>query len=144
MSNAKRKAYAEYRETKVDFTEPTVKRLREEIASTTREMDAFWAKHCHLIEFLPKKYQTADAVVFMLESVKNLRADTLTDVINLYEEELFRRAQLKSTKQIAQMQQQFNEQMLEAMQDIERGQETLQSDLRIVQAMQVYDIITKQ
>ena len=106
-------------------------------------MNKFWREHCHHLTFLPEKYQTVDAVVFMLESIRNLRADTLTAVINLYEDELYKRKQQEASMQLLYIQKQQNEQLQNAIHTIEQSQDLLHSDLQSVQALQFFDLISK-
>lgn len=82
-----KKATAKYEKLKVDFEEKN-KILEDEINRLKEELDAFLGENGKYIEFLPVDYQTVHAVCFMLKSVKNLRADTLKEAINLYDQEL--------------------------------------------------------
>lgn len=83
----------------------------------------FLEKNSHRIEFLPVDYQTADAAGFMLQAVKNLRADSLKEAINLYAEELKHRERMAA----AERQRIQNEEMMYAMQMLNMNMENMTS-----------------
>ena len=83
----------------------SVKNATEEIEKINAEENKFQELYKTLISFLPEKYHTPHAVSFMLEAVKNLRTDSLTGAINLYEEELRWMKTQKTIEQQMKMQQ---------------------------------------
>ena len=96
-----------------------------------------------LLEFLPEKYRNIHATTFMLEALQNLRADTLKEVINLYEAELSNIKMYNQTQLEMQLQQQHMEAIQNVMQDIHTNQESIRSDLFQMKAIQFYDTINK-
>ena len=62
--------------------------LSNEYNKRKQDRDQYTNENWHHLDFLPKPYQNAHAVAFMLDAVHNLRADTLKEAINLYEQEL--------------------------------------------------------
>ena len=55
---------------------------------------------------VPQDYATIDAIEFMVTALMNLRADSLKEAINLYEEHLHRQEMLESQNQIIDLTQQ--------------------------------------
>ena len=83
------------------------------------------------------------AVAFMLEAVKNLRADTLTGVINLYEEELRWRKTQSAIAQQTMLQQRQSACLNNMLNEIADNQETLHADLRSIQVLQTMELFNK-
>ena len=133
----------EYETTKQEIIDPAIKKNNEKIKKIEEDLAWFWELHKSLIEFLPEKYQTLDAVAFMLESVKNLRANTLTDVINLYEEECRWRITQATITQQAMLQQLQSQRLNDTLREIEQNQQNLHSDLQSIQTMQLFDMIKR-
>ena len=131
----------EYETTKREITDPAIIKSNEDIRKIENDMVSFWNLYKPLIEFLPEKYQTIDAIGFMLESVKNLRANTLTDVINLYEEELRWRKTQAAIAEQSMLQQLQNQRFNDTLYEIEQNQQKLHSDLQNIQAMQFFDMM---
>ena len=112
-----------------------------EIARIEAESNKFWATYKPLIDFLPEKYQTLEAVAFMLESIKNLRAHTLTEVINLWEAELKDIERLSAMRSMAEAQRIQNERVMSALAAVQENQAALHSDLQTVKTMQAIDLM---
>ena len=112
-----------------------------ELKKISTETEEFNAKHGHFLDFLPAKYHNIEAISFMLEAVSNLRADTLKEVINLYEEELHHRNLERIAENNMRMQQLQNERMIYAMNQINENQERINSNLRDIKTMQIFDIV---
>lgn len=73
-------------------------------------------------ELIPADYATLDAATFFLTAVKNKRADTLKEAINLYEHEKHNRAMLD-----------FQQQEMDLLhQSVELGQEQLNAQQKIL------------
>ena len=113
-------ATQKYEELKVDFEEKN-KILEDEINRLREELDAFLAENKKHLEFLPVDYQTVHAVGFMLKAVQNLRADTLKEAINLYDQEL----KHLEAMAVAERQRLQNENMIYAMQLLNRNMESM-------------------
>lgn len=115
-----KKATAKYENLKADFEEKN-KILEDEINRLREELDAFLAENKKHLEFLPVDYQTVHAVGFMLKAVQNLRADTLKEAINLYDQEL----KHLEAMAVAERQRLQNENMIYAMQLLNRNMESM-------------------
>ena len=125
---------AEYKAEEEKYTD-LLKKSTEELNGITAEINEFNANHGHFLDFLPEKYRSIEAIGFMLEAVYNLRADTLKEVINLYEAEL-------RDRNIARMQHLQNERMLYAVSQINDNQERINSTLQEIKTLQFVDIMT--
>ena len=62
-----------------------IEQEKQEIQSV---LDTYSGKAEEYISFLPEDYRNLQAIGFMLQAVKNCRADTLKEAINLYELEI--------------------------------------------------------
>ena len=82
-----KRAKKEYEELKVTTAERNLE-LSNEYNTRKQDREQYASENWHHLDFLPKPYQNAHAVAFMLDAVHNLRADTLKEAINLYEQEL--------------------------------------------------------
>ena len=132
-----KKATAKYEKLKVDFEEKN-KILEDEINRLKEELDAFLGENGKYIEFLPVDYQTVHAVCFMLKSVKNLRADTLKEAINLYDQELKHLEAMAA----AERQRLQNESMLYAMELLNMNMEHMnENQARTNQILRSIDTI---
>ena len=118
-----------------------MRNLRETHECILKDLDAFLEQETHFLEVVPSKYRHMDAVIFMLECVKNLRALNLTDAINLYETELHQRSLRGILQSAAEQQKLMHEQTMLAMAEIQSNQERVHNDLQAVTALQVADMI---
>lgn len=108
------------------------------------EFEKMWKLAAECYDFLPTKYQEVTPVVFMLDAVKSLRADTLKEAINLWEAELKWMAEQQQKRQFEAIRQRQNAQMMAALSEIESNQEQLNSNLRDIKVMQYIDYYNKQ
>lgn len=113
--------------------------LNEEIARIENELRTHYAEKARCVDFVPPDYRTIDAIGFMLKAVENLRADTLKEAINLYDTELKHRQMMEQ----AEIQRIQNENMMYAMEQINREQRETNRNLRTTQILQTIDILTK-
>lgn len=90
-----------------------------------------------LIQFLPSNYRNPQAVGFMLKAIENLRANTITEVINLYELELHHLEQERILNNNAEIMRYNNE----LMESLNRNQERINSNLQITQALQIFNML---
>ena len=105
----------------------------------------YWNRNVDLLSFLPDDYRTLHAVGFMLKAVKNLRADTLKEAINLYDQEL----KHLETMAAAERQRLQNEELLYTMELLNLNMETMNAnqeranrkldDISFMQTMQIFD-----
>ena len=117
-----------------------------EIVRTINSLEEYLNKYsednAHFLSFLPNPYHNLHAVGFMLQALERLRADNLTDVINLYEQELHHLEQMQVLNQTAEMQRIHNSNMLYAMEAVQRNQARINSNLTNIQMLQIMDILT--
>ncbi len=92
-SNKKLEKYVQERETKIKEVEKKENQLMD---------DAFW----NFMDSFPQKYQYAIAMTNIAGYFENLRADSLKEALNLYEEQLHRWKLEQSAMQAVQLQQQ--------------------------------------
>ena len=94
-----------------------------------------------LLAFLPETYRNAEAACYMLLAVKDGRADTLKEAMNLYEEQLHRWKMEKLAANSARMQQIHMASMQAALQEISNNQSQIQDQLSTVTALQITDML---
>lgn len=91
-----------------------------------------WTKeNKRLLEFLPHDYRELVAVSFMMNAVKNCRADTLKEAVNLFEEEKHHWAQMQALQQVAQIQTEYYQLTLA---ELERNSAVLE-DIRYMETI---------
>ena len=91
-----------------------------------------WTKeNKRLLEFLPHDYREIVAVSFMMNAVKNCRADTLKEAVNLFEEEKRHWAQMQALQQVAQIQTEYYQLTLA---ELERNSAVLE-DIRYMETI---------
>ena len=108
-----------------------------EIARLNTENSQLKASEPEVLAFLPETYCTTQATCYMLLAVKDGRADTLKEAMNLYEEQLHRWKMEKLAADSARMQQI----QLEAMQELAANQEQIQTQLSVITALQIADML---
>ena len=123
--------------------EDDVKNKADEAAIAQLEADAVTLQKAakELLAFLPDTYRNAEAACYMLLAVKDGRADTLKEAMNLYEEQLHRWKMEKLAANSARMQQIHMEAMQSAMQEITNNQQQIQGQLSTVTALQMADML---
>ena len=123
--------------------EDEVKSKADEAAIAQLEADAVTLQEAatELLTFLPETYRNAEAVCFMLLAVKDGRADTLKEAMNLYEEQLHRWKMEKLAANSARMQQIHMASMQAALQEISNNQSQIQDQLSTVTALQITDML---
>ncbi len=139
----KNKAMKEYQRVEAEIT-PLMDEIEKNIDELRNTLRRYANENDYLINFLPSCYRNPDAIGFMLRAVENYRANTLTDVINLYEQELHYREQeriMNNLNSAIQEQNRQNENILYAMDSISRNQERMNSNLQFVQAMQFINML---
>ena len=115
---------------------PAIARANEEIERLSKEEKQLWLKNEHYLEFLPNRYRTEIAVSFMMSAIKNYRADTLKEAINLYEEAVAQWKIEKILSDSAKMRQKQFEYMSEAVREIENNQKILYQELQDIRYRQ--------
>ena len=130
-----KRATAEHEEFKAQMEEE-IAELNEQIKTIHSDLNEYMTAKQHYLEFLPSSYRNIMAVGFMMEAVQNLRADTLKEAINLYEQELKHQAAMEA----AEMQRMQNENMLHAM---ELAQSTLDANNAILEDIRLREYIDR-
>ena len=113
--------------------------VHNDIQRFTALKEQYWNDNYRFVQFLPPRYHNPQAVSFMLQAIENLRADNLTDAINLYEQELHHLEQMRVLNNHVEMQRLYHESISYAMETIKRNQELIKSDLRFIQTIQMID-----
>lgn len=123
--------------------EKVCKKLKDEINVLTEEKNQYITKNSHIMEFLPKSYHNVYAVSFMLVAIKNCRADTLKEVINLYEDELHH-LELKNELENASRIQKMNAEYVEAaLYEISAYQQNINDNVEDIQRRQYIESLRK-
>lgn len=123
--------------------EDEAKNQADEAAIAQLEADAVTLQKAakELLAFLPETYRTSEAACYMLLAVKDGRADTLKEAMNLYEEQLHRWKMEKLAANSARMQQIHMATMQSAMQEIANNQQQIQDQLSAMTALQITDMM---
>lgn len=109
---------------------PTINQANADIEMLSATEERLWEKNQFYLEFLPIRYRTEIATSFMLSAVKNSRADTLKEAINLYENTIAQWKLEKILSDAVQMQRKHFEYMTTAAQEIAQNQQILHRDLQ--------------
>lgn len=120
-----------------------ISQINNDIREVEKARNEYARENSHYFNFLPAHYHNESAIAFMLQALENMRADTLKEVINLYEYELHLRRQEQILEDHAYAQRLHNEQMEYLMASINRSQENMRSDMQFMAAMQAIDILTR-
>ena len=123
--------------------EDEAKNQADEAAIAQLEADAVTLQKAatELLAFLPETYRNAEAACYMLLAVKDGRADTLKEAMNLYEEQLHRWKLEKLAANSARMQQIHMASMQAALQEISNNQSQIQDQLSTVTTLQITDML---
>ena len=108
-----------------------------------REKAEFLKSQTQILAFLPADYQNLHAVGFMLTAIKNCRADTLKEAINLYESELQRMAMMDEIHRESQKQMMQAETLAMALEEIAQNQEAIDSNLDAIRRQQYFEYLHK-
>ena len=108
-----------------------------------KEKAEFLKSQAPILSFLPPDYQNLHAVGFMLTAVKNCRADTLKEVINLYESELNRIEMMDKINRESQKHRMQAEALAMALEEIAQNQELIDSNLDAIRRQQYFEYLHK-
>ncbi len=136
----KNNAIKEHLEVKSQI-EPLIVKKENELRELHTQFKQYIEESNQILAFLPVTYQNLKAIGFMISALENLRADNLTDVINLYEQELHYLAQMQVLRQTQAMQKIHSENMLHAITAIQKNQDRINSNLKKIKALQTIDIL---
>ena len=81
---------------------PTCEKIRAQIDALRQEQRDYVSRNFDMIRFIPEAYRDRVAIPFMEQVVRNGRADTLKEAINLYEEQLHRWALERQAVKLAE------------------------------------------
>lgn len=129
-------ATAEHEKFKVQIEEE-IAELNEQINQIQNNLNDYMKAKQHYLEFLPSSYRNVMAVGFMMEAVQNLRADTLKEAINLYEQELKHIAAMEA----AELQRTQYENMLYVLEQAKSGIEANNEVLNDIRFMQFLNML---
>lgn len=121
---------------------PAIQECEQNIQNLTNERNKFVNANKHILQFLPQEYQNASAVVYMEQAVRNCRADSLKEVINLYEDQLHKWKIEQQNQEILDQQALQNyllEEQRDAMDRMRREQRSTNTALAGIEALQFYN-----
>ena len=134
----RKKFRKEFEETEANLV-PAIEEMEAKILQLEAEKVEFMTGNANTLEFLPYSYHNIQAIGFMLKAIENLRADNITDVINLYEQELHYLEQTRILTNHMEMQRIYNENIQYALESIKRNQQQINSNIRLIQVMEIVD-----
>ena len=118
-----------------------INRLADEIDNLEMRKKQYITDSQSRLSFLPADYCNPHAIGFMLKALENMRADNLKELVNLYEQELHFLKQERILSNNAEMQRIYNENMLYAMESINRNQEQMKASLQFIEIMQFISML---
>lgn len=131
-----KRATSEHEEFKAQM-EKEIAELNEQIETIHSDLNKYMNAKQHYLEFLPTSYRNVMAVGFMLEAVQNLRADTLKEAINLYEQELKHMAAME----VAELQRAQNENLMYILEQTKLGIDANNEVLQDIRFMQFLNML---
>lgn len=102
-----------------------------------RELEVFQNSNRHVVEFLPAKYRNLEATQYMAYAVGNRRADSLKEVINLYELQLHRWEMERLSQQAVYQ----NMQLQNSLDRLAEQQADTNRQLRNIEDLEFYSLI---
>ena len=103
VKSNKYKNLIQSQEQKIEELSSKCDKVLEEEGEICKQIKADRAKYLSdndsLLAFIPQDYRNIHAIGFMTTAIKNCRADSLKEAINLYEEELYRLNMLEKAEQ---------------------------------------------
>lgn len=112
------------------------------IQNLTNERNEFVNANKHILQFLPEEYRNATAVIYMEQAVRNCRADSLKEAINLYEDQLHKWKIEQQNQELLDQQALQNyliEEQRDAMDRLRREQRSTNTALAGIEALQFYN-----
>ena len=92
---------------------------------------------------LPASYRDLPAASYFLTAVRDGRADDMKEAMNLYEQQLHNWKMEKAFEDMTKLQKYQNQFISDALNEIQRNQEVIHSDLSAIMTMQAVDLIAK-
>lgn len=112
--------------------DPAIANANLDIDKLSQEEKTLWKENQRFLDFLPEKYRSEIAVTYMMLAVKNCRADTLKEAINLFENACDQWRIEKILADTAKMNRLQYEHMAQATREIEQNQEKLHYELQCI------------
>ena len=103
------------------------------------ECCTFSEENCDVLNFLPDGYRSQLAVAFMERVVRNRRADTLKEAINLYEEQLHRWTLENQGRKMLQQKELQTAMIRDQLTSILQEQRRASNSLQNLEAMEFYN-----
>jgi len=116
-----------------DHLDASIEEEKESILEITKAAEKFAEENRYLLDVIPQQYRNLQATSYILVAVKNGRADTLKEAINLYEEQLHRWRLESAARQSAEAQ----EYLARAVEELSAQQEETNERLRYIQYAQL-------
>ena len=124
------------------------KEISEQIKEIERVDRECWEVGKHFLDFLPEKYRNSQAIAFLGEVVKNCRADTLKEAINLYEAKIERdarwAAEMEIRREEAALQAAHMQEMERIAREMDATQKNIEADISKIKLMEYYDIMNEE
>jgi hypothetical protein len=116
--------------------DPAIKQANEEIETLIKKDEEAWQSNQRYLTFLPSRYHTSIATSFMLSAIKNYRADTLKEAINLYETAVAQWKLEKAISDATRMRKIEMDYVSEAFAEIQERQLALQREIDQIRTSQ--------
>lgn len=124
------------------------KEVNEKIKEIEKIDKECWEVGKHFLDFLPEKYRNSQAIAFLGEAVKNCRADTLKEAINLYETKVESdarwAAEMEIKREEAALQSAHMQEMERIAKEMSVTQKNIEDDISKIKLMEYYDIMNKE
>jgi len=124
------------------------KEVNEKIKEIEKVDKECWEVGKHFLDFLPEKYRNTQAIAFLGEAVKNCRADTLKEAINLYESKIERDArwdaEMEMKREEASLQAAHMQEMERIAREMNETNKNIEADISKIKWMEYYDIMNKE
>ena len=124
------------------------KEVNEKIKEIEKIDKECWEIGKHFLDFLPQKYRNSQAIAFLGEAVKNCRADTLKEAINLYETKIESDARWAAEMEIKReevaLQTAHMKEMERMAREMNATNKNIEDDISKIKWMEYYDIMNKE
>ena len=136
------KRLAEHKEWEEEFEQENQER-KKQIAVLQEEVRAMQKSYADYLAVLPASYRDLPAASYFLTAVRDGRADDMKEAMNLYEQQLHNWKMEKAFEDMTKLQKYQNQFISDALNEIQRNQEVIHSDLSAIMTMQAVDLIAK-
>ncbi len=126
----------------IGLAEEGIRSVDAECVRIGQEIDQIKSKYQNELSVLPTTYWDATAASYMLLAVKDNRADSLKEAMNLYEQQNHHWELENVLSDMVKMQKIQNRFMKQAFAEIQANQEAIYAELRVIEAMQVASFVS--